>query len=642
MESIKFTGLASGMDTQSIVDSMMQARRLPLDRLKADKQTFEWQRSEYREMSKLLKEFDQFIFDGISRQANMLKRTVTSSNEDLVSATVAAGKGDVSFTLENVSQLAKPARLMSSSSIGSIDPSKSLWSQFQSPTDPLLGFWKQESGIEEGFTVPDDSTMKKFQLSKGAVSGIGADDTISVTTPNDPTVPSSPTTSKNYTIVTDKTTWDGYDAATKADRVFLNTETGLLEFGEELAAGSEFSVTYDHNYLSFNIETNKADGTRQSVDGGFKFSGSTSLNKMFEEINSSNAGVNMFYDEGTQRVVATRTETGDLGTETEIQFTESITTGLDPGDPEDANSSFFTNILNMDPSVPYDSITGNGSYSDGLDASFTVNGLTTTRKSNNFTINDVTIDLKSKFTDPVNISSKTDTEGIFDTIKSFVDKYNEMIGKVNGKLTEENYRSFKPLTDEQKANMSEKEIEDWEEKAKSGLLRRDSVLSSGMNKLRQDIYTEVSASTTNSDYNQLAEIGITTSKNYLEHGKLELDEAKLKKAIEKDPEAIYELFMAEGDTYSEKGIARRLRDSLDETMDKVREKAGSQGSLTNHGHTIGKQILRLDDNIDSYERRLKMIEERLWDQFNAMEKAMQRMNQQSAQLMSQLGMGGGQ
>ena len=74
----------------------------------------------------------------------------------------------------------------------------------------------------------------------------------------------------------------------------------------------------------------------------------------------------------------------------------------------------------------------------------------------------------------INISN--DTEQVFENIKKFVESYNELIGKVQEKLQETRYRDYRPLTDEQREEMTERQIELWEERAKSGLLRRDSIL----------------------------------------------------------------------------------------------------------------------------------------------------------------------
>ncbi|MDC7286087.1 flagellar filament capping protein FliD, partial [Bifidobacterium thermophilum] len=80
--------------------------------------------------------------------------------------------------------------------------------------------------------------------------------------------------------------------------------------------------------------------------------------------------------------------------------------------------------------------------------------------------------------------------------------------------------------------------------AKSGLLRSDQQLNGLLSKMRMDFYTPLS--TSSSEYNQLAAIGITTTKNYLEGGKLEINEDKLKEALEKDPEGVFNLFAADG------------------------------------------------------------------------------------------------
>ena len=62
--------------------------------------------------------------------------------------------------------------------------------------------------------------------------------------------------------------------------------------------------------------------------------------------------------------------------------------------------------------------------------------------------------------------------------------------------------------------------------------------------MRTSIYTAVE----DTPFNNMAKIGIATTKEYLEGGKLAIDEDKLRAAIEEDPNGIYELFMADGTT----------------------------------------------------------------------------------------------
>ncbi|PLS17896.1 flagellar hook protein FliD [Bacillus sp. M6-12] len=632
VESIRFSGMASGMDTQSIVDSLMKAERMPLDRIKQKKQVLEWQRDDYREMNKLLKGFDTYIFDNIYKQSKMLTRSATSSNTDFVTATASAEAGNVSYKIENVT-LATAARRQSASGISKdanidgtvtttekIDPTKSLWSQKGKFANSIT-FVEDAEFTNNSFTVPKGGATE-FQLTKGAISQLPAaidvnNVSYSVVDGAMPTPPPS----------------DG------VKRVYINSDTGKMVFSEQLPEDKTFSVSFKQNNLVFDIKTFNESGSPQYKN--FKIDGTNSLNKMFSTINSADAGVNLFYDTSSDKVVAMRTETGKFNTAVsgkEMGFVD-VTRATNGSITENGNNTFFTSVLGLSDTVEV----------PGSDAKFTINGLETTRKSNTFTMNDVTFTLKkASTTDSATINVKTDTDSIVKTIKDFVDKYNELIGKINGELTEERFTTFTPLSDEQKAGMKEKEIEQWEEKAKSGMLRRDMLLTGGLSKMRMDLYSEVTSNAvtlTDKKYNQLSEIGIKTTKDHLERGKLELDEDKLKAAIEDNPEAVYQLFMADGTVgpdgkpvYAERGLARKLRDSIAETMGKIETKAGNTFK-TEHNYSMGKDLLRMKEDITTFEDRLRLREKRYWDQFNAMESAMQKLNNQSSQLMAQLGAG---
>ncbi|WP_080844007.1 flagellar hook-associated protein 2 [Cytobacillus gottheilii] len=616
VNSIRFSGIASGMDTQSIVDSMMKAQRIPLDKIHQKKQLLEWKRDDYRNVNLMLKELDDFTFNGIFRQANLLKKSVSSSNTEFVTANASPNAANVNYTIKDV-KLATAARQQGQNiSSSKLDPDKSLRSQQNIFSSTSSIDWQEETKTET-LKVPEGSNGE-FQLSKKEIS-ITAGANISVG-------------GQDFTVRTDAIT-DGNPL--KENEVYVNQTTGKVKFGAELAAGTTFDVSYTNHYLEFDIKTYNEQGEAQYKN--FKFDGSTSLNNMFNTINKSTAGVNMFYDSSSDQVSAMRTETGEFNKNgNEIEFLNVIKDSN--GDPTRSSSSFFNNVLGL----------GNDIAGTGTDAEFSINGLNTTRKSNTFTLDGVTFTLKKDSVvngvstgESATINIQSDTDSIMTTIKDFVNKYNEIIGKVNGELTEERYRDYSPLTDEEKEALSEKEVEKWEDQARSGMLRRDSILSGALDQMRNNMYSEVTVSDSNgmnSNYNQLAEIGITTTRNYLDRGKLEIDEEKLKAAIEDDPEAVYQLFMADGNTSSEKGLARRLRDSISSTIQTVEQRAGNSYK-TPQSYTMGKQLLDYEEQIDRFETKLVTIEDRYWKQFNAMEKAMQNLNNQSNQLLSYLGMG---
>ena len=123
---------------------------------------------------------------------------------------------------------------------------------------------------------------------------------------------------------------------------------------------------------------------------------------------------------------------------------------------------------------------------------------------------------KADPTQTITFNSSPDADKILDSIVKFVAQYNDTITKINDKIGETKNRDYPPLTDAQRETLSDKEIEKWEEIAHKGTLKNDSALSSGLNQMRTDLYSSVGSLATN----QLAQIGITTSANYLEKGKL--------------------------------------------------------------------------------------------------------------------------
>ena len=351
-----------------------------------------------------------------------------------------------------------------------------------------------------------------------------------------------------------------------------------------------------------------------------------SLNDVLGKISTaSNKEVRAFYDSTADKVVLERAKTGNFNTTAEFEGAEigfdSTTTG----------ASFLTDILQLTAGVK--SGTETSGETGGSNAEFKYNGaLALSSFSNSYTLNNVTFNFTSTTTSPVNVTVSNDIDSAVDKIVGFVNKYNEMIEKVNDQLAEPRYRDFRPLTEQQKEGMSEKEIELWEEKAKSGLLRSDNMLTAGLFNMRQDWYGEVDNS---GSYTHLSQIGIKTSSNYRDGGKLLITEDKLREALRKDPEAVHKLFSndVEGDG---RGIINRLEDSIENTMTRIEERAG-KGTQTLEQYTMGKRLKNMDNRIDNFEDRLVQVEDRYWRQFTAMEKAIQRLNQQSMYLMQQFG-----
>ncbi|RDZ14128.1 flagellar hook protein FliD [Priestia megaterium] len=596
---VRVSGLASGMDIDQIVSDLMKAERMPIDKMKKQKQTLEWQRDDYRSMNLLLSEFNNLAFN-MTLQSSYSSKTVSSADETKVKAAATSSAANASYTLSNVT-MATAAQSISANSIASkIDPTKSLWSQRGSiKTDPSV--WTEKTVEQAAITLSADTSTIK--LAKGSVSAVNQDtgtlNFISVTTGG---------TSKEYKVTI------GTKAETLgSDEVFINEDTGEMTFGTTLTSGSTIEAfSYQQNVLNFSITTydsnGKATGDNKDGSTSFEFDGSTSLNTVLTQISNSKVGISAFFDEGTNKVVMTRKDTGNLSSADSADGSNMVFSG-----------GFLTGFLQL---------TGDAK---GTDAKFTLNGLETTRKSNTFTTGGVTYTLQNNFTGDVRVNVSNDTQKVFDTIKDFVTKYNELIEKINGKITEERDRNYQPLTDEEREKLTDKQAEQWDEKAKSGLLKGDSILSSGLNQMRSNWYASVSG--VSGAFSQLTDIGISTSANYSDRGKLviEGDGTKLKEAIEKDSQSVMDLFMKSGSTTSEKGIVRRLRDTITQTVSKIEQRAG-RSTWTSEQFLLGRNLKSVNSQITSFESRLTQVEDRYYCQFTAMEKAIQNANAQSAQL----------
>lgn len=362
----------------------------------------------------------------------------------------------------------------------------------------------------------------------------------------------------------------------------------------------------DHTFFTYD-----SDGKRQ--EHTFTIKKGEKLEDVLKRISKEDNNIKAFYDSQSKKVIVETTRTGNYGPGNEIEF---------------ADNSFFSDVLKLDMN----------NEKGGTDAKFEYNGLELTSKTNSYKLNEIHLEFNDITGVPGDsgavLTVSDDSDTTFDAIMKFIDKYNEVIDKINGSQQEKKYRDFKPLTEEQKEEMTEEQIKKWEEKAKSGILRGESLLTNGMYSMRQSWYAKVE---TGGEYTSLTQIGLTTSANYLDGGKIVLkngDETALREAIRKDPESVMKLFSNDVEGAG-RGLINRLEDNVESMMKKIEKRAGT--SISTQENTIGKRMKDLDKRISNFEKRLVSIETRYWNQFTAMEKAIQRMNQQSMQLMSQFG-----
>ena len=280
----------------------------------------------------------------------------------------------------------------------------------------------------------------------------------------------------------------------------------------------------------------------------------------------------------------------------------------------------------------------------GQNASITFDGKTVDDlTTNQVTVHGIQLNLLSTTAEDesVTIRVESDPDEVFELVKEFVESYNELIEDIDKQLNEPRYRDYPPLTEEQRRELTEREAELWDERAKSGLLRHDNELRSLLTNLRRALSDPVEGIGLG-ELRSLSEIGIQTG-DYSFGGRLFIDEEQLRQAIAEKPDEVMNLFtrrapddIPDGDQAAHTGLGHRVYEQLNAAVNRLRDRAGRPGMTSADQSTLGKNLSRIDEQIDRYELRLQQVEERYWRQFTALEKAMNEMNQQSLWLQQTL------
>ena len=371
------------------------------------------------------------------------------------------------------------------------------------------------------------------------------------------------------------------------------------------------------------------------------FNKDTALETVLTSINgNADAGVTVNYSKTTNQFQFTTRETG---ASSQIKMGDGLAKTLF-GDTEKLGTD--------------------ASYSEGRDAEFSmkVNGqplYNVKRSSNTFDVDGMSISLKGTFAydangkidqkaakaDAVSFTSSSDADKIVDAIKSMVEDYNAMVTEIKNAYStmpqqKSNGKYYEPLTEEDKADMSESSIKAYEEKAKQGLLFADRDLSA--------LYTQLTSaiSMSGKDGADLKAIGITS--NY-SNGltTLSLNENKLRAALETDPDKVRDVFSKSVDSGSStNGLMQALKSPLD-MYSKVQgtkgilvQKAGSTlAPTTLYKNTLQNKLDDFDTQIEKWQDKMADQVDRYTSKFTALEKLIAQMNSQSSALAGFLGNG---
>lgn len=340
--------------------------------------------------------------------------------------------------------------------------------------------------------------------------------------------------------------------------------------------------------------------------------------------NNKDAGVTAIYLGSENKFVLSSNEKGEG---------RKITLGADPKDTTDAANLIF-----------------GGVSTDGTDGEMSIlyNGVQTTitSSSNTFSIDGLDIRATNTFNTGsataeggVSFTASADTEKVTETVKKFIEAYNAMIDEVRTQATTKPDSNYKPLTDDQKNEMNETSIKNWEDKAKEGILYNSSALKD-LDNATQGIFSSMMINGVS--YDDLEKIGISFSDDYTAGGKIVFDEEKFKTAMDSDPEKVSDLFTGTHGIVNTidstlSTYATRYASKNGNSYGVLIEEAGSEKlSLTLTNNSIYKELKDMQETITNLQSQLSTEQDRYISQFTQMERLINQMNSQSSYL-SQLG-----
>lgn len=452
-----------------------------------------------------------------------------------------------------------------------------------------------------------------------------------------------------------------FNSANGKDTVSVNSSDQIVRSNLGIEKGASNRVSLESSIMSSldKLGLDSFAGNKAGLDealshltiNGKEIKGITSdstVSDMLKKINDSDAGVKASYMQGSGRFVLVSNETG-------------AGRSIDLGDASDAN-----NVANK---IFGATAGGGGEVNHGQDAEIVYNygnGINEvlTSSSNTFNIDGMTITASGKFgveldssgnavTKPdgsynfdssktVSFSSKANVEKATASMKKFVERYNELITSLNDHVKTRKEKGYDPLTDEQKKQLSQTSIDNWEKKAKQGILYGESSVRNfkfSMDRVMTNAINDLQKA--GLKYEDMEKAGISMSSDVHDGGKLVFDEEKFKKAMETNPETVKKIMSGHNGS---KGFAKVVEEAMTPYATRyasrnggsygelVKEGGSNKVTLKNTSTTVYQALKENNDKIEKLKTLLSTEQDRYLKQFSQLEKLISKMNTQSSYL----------
>lgn len=596
----KISGLISNMDTDSLVEQLMEAQRTKLTKIENKQTKLTWTQEKWKDLNTKIYKLYTEDLSKLRLQGSYNTYKATSGNESAVTVTASSTAPEGNHKVV-VNQLA----------------SSQIWTG--------------------GTLTNQNGTTDKLKSSSKLVDSLGftSGTTLTIKGTKEVNLTVSDTTSINDFVKACKDAGLNASFDESSQRLYVNSKKS----GED----NSFTITTDDWALDTSAESARTDlsqliaGTSGTLDSDLQVKIDSYLCQYRDASNDSERKkiqesiYNLYAENNT---VDSTKKTDDLSQIT--SYLESYKSG--------SSSSALKN-LGFDSSA---------TKIDAQDSKIVYNGVLYKQSSNSITVNGVTINAK-EVTDSTaidestsqatlaalsgtNVSVTKDTEGTYKMVKDFITNYNALLKEMNELYYASSAKGYDPLTDDEKSAMTDDQIEKWEDKIKGALLRRDSTLDSVLTGMKSSISKSIEVTTKDGEKKNysLASLGICTSTDYTEKGLLHIygdeddstystETNKLMKMLEDDPDVVTQVLS---------GACTNLYNTLTEKM----KKTSLSSALTIYNDkSMEKQQTQYAKDIKNWESKLQDMEDAYYKKFSAMETALAKLQSSTSALSSLMG-----
>ncbi|MEF9934241.1 MAG: flagellar filament capping protein FliD [Clostridium sp.] len=742
---MRIGGLATGLDTDSVIKQMLMKDQEKVDKVKGEKQVLQWKQEIYRDVIGNINKFKSKYFDVLNKGSfalspdffSSLTSKVVGDSYGLVNIkpTNTAKPGRYEVTVNQNATGAKAESTLTTLTGGKVSNTTKL-SEIGDVGDGKLNI-KYGNNAEVTINVDANTTVgdlvKKINSDpalKGKVSANFSEISGKIAIETVDTGVNQKLSISGGAIGALKMTGgaNGTINSTAKDVLTHSLSSGVLKINGNLATGAN---TLADLGITGPIKVQLADGSLKEIPNTTTLSGMADLTKPGGPL--ENTGITASYNETTGKLSFINTEgkpsfkvvgsNDDLkklglvsGAETEVTSTGTKTStrydlGITPSNnitQVSINGKAVTlpafdgvdiNVYAASLNEAAGALNGTGVTAEVVDGkmvltsktAFSMSGTsadlanigysnlvgitggknaevsitlpdgtksTIVNEKNIFTIDGLTFDIKGM--DPskkIVFNIESDVDKAMDNIKGFVKDYNDMIDSIASKIYQKKQYTYKPLTEEQKKDMSEEEIKKWEEKCKEGIIKSDPSLEKMLSEMRQAFFAPVSGVNIS-----LKDIGLSTSSDYTQRGKIEIDEGKLRQALMEKPDDVAALFTKDNaatpydkdkgyagnaNRRDNVGIFQRLNDIVEDSIRVTRNTNGKKGSLieiagikgdsSDFKNSIADRVKSKDDMLRELVRKMGDKEKRLYAKFSRLETMMNNYNSQTSWLQQQIG-----